>query len=410
MSFLKRLRRLLRNERGNVLLIGAATMPLIIGAAAFAIDTTQIAVWKRQLQRAADSAAIAGAYAVAAGTDTHDSVHHDLDNNRFPMMSQAEVITEGPAYGYQKTVRVQITASPNLPFMKVFGVPSATLRGDATAALVNDGTYCMVSLYDGNNAGIDIGGNADVVLGCGMKTNSKSSSAVTITGSANLKATPIAAVGGIPSSSKYLAGTTLQPFAAPQVDPLGWVPNPDTTSCSTATLDASNYSTLIPSGGGTVCVAAVNIQPSDHITLPNNVTLVVNGGDVNLQGDLTASSFTLVMTGPNGAAGDLKINAQANLVLSAPNSGPYTGVVMYRDRRAANINIKMNGGASSVINGALYFPSSDLEFNGNSSMNTQCLQMVGRILTFKGGINIQNHCDPAGGPHAFRQTVVRLVG
>lgn len=423
MSFFKRLRRLFKNERGNALVIGAATMPLLIGAAAFAIDTIQIAVWKRQIQRAADSAAIAGAYAYAANTDIHDSVHHDLDNNNFPITTAPETITAGPAYGYTKTVRVQITSAASLPFMKVFGVSTTTLRGDATAALTDDGTFCLVSLYNGTSAGIDLGGNADVQLGCGMKTNSISSAAVTISGSASLTASPIAAVGGIPASSKFGSGTTLQPYSAVQVDPLAWVPDPNAagnnhmTNCSTSTLSESNYAALAATAvNGYLCVAAVDIKPNNTVTL-SNVTVIVNGGDANLQGTLNLTNGALIMTAPDctsGAtscsAGDIKTNAQADINITAPSSGDYKGVAMYRDRRASTITLKVNGGSSSKIQGALYFPTSDLWYNGNSSMDTKCLQIVGRIVTFKGGMSIQNKCDPATGSEAFRQTVVRLVG
>ena len=56
----KFLRKLLGNERGNFLLIAAAAFPLLIGFAGLAVDTIQWVLWKRELQRAADSAAIAG--------------------------------------------------------------------------------------------------------------------------------------------------------------------------------------------------------------------------------------------------------------------------------------------------------------------------------------------------------------
>ena len=61
-GFLKPLR---ANKRGNVLLVCAVAMPMPIGSAALAIDTIQLSLWKRQLQRAADSGAIASAYALA---------------------------------------------------------------------------------------------------------------------------------------------------------------------------------------------------------------------------------------------------------------------------------------------------------------------------------------------------------
>src|SRR3546814_17651453 len=67
------LNRVRRSERGNGLIVGAASRPLLIGSAALAVDTIQLSLWKRQLQRAADSGAIAGAYAVGQGVDDLDA-------------------------------------------------------------------------------------------------------------------------------------------------------------------------------------------------------------------------------------------------------------------------------------------------------------------------------------------------
>ena len=54
--------KLMRSKRGNVLAIAGASLPLFIAAAGLATDTIQWTLWKRQLQRAADSAAISGVY------------------------------------------------------------------------------------------------------------------------------------------------------------------------------------------------------------------------------------------------------------------------------------------------------------------------------------------------------------
>src|SRR3954466_11833906 len=63
------IRKLLKDRRGNALAIACACMPLVIGAAGLATDTIAWTLWKRQLQRAADSAAFAGAYDRAASTN-----------------------------------------------------------------------------------------------------------------------------------------------------------------------------------------------------------------------------------------------------------------------------------------------------------------------------------------------------
>ena len=48
-------KKLWRDKRGNALVIAAAALPLVLGSAGLASDTIQWALWKRQLQRAADS-------------------------------------------------------------------------------------------------------------------------------------------------------------------------------------------------------------------------------------------------------------------------------------------------------------------------------------------------------------------
>ena len=57
---LKAFRKLWNNDRGNVIMIAGAALPLVVGAAGLAADTIQWTLWKRQLQRSAYSAAIAG--------------------------------------------------------------------------------------------------------------------------------------------------------------------------------------------------------------------------------------------------------------------------------------------------------------------------------------------------------------
>jgi Flp pilus assembly protein TadG len=401
------LKALFSSERGNVLVVGAATMPLLIGAAAIAIDTIQISVWKRQLQRAADSSAIAGAYALSLDDDTHDAVHRDLDKNAFPVLSQEEAIAVGARLGFNRTVRVTLTATRTPPFMSIFTNRPQTLVADATAALVDDGTFCMVSLYTGTDAGIDVNGNSAVNLGCGMKANCTGSDCVTAGGSSSITASPIAAVGGLKgSSNNFVPPTKLQPYSAAQADPFAYLANPTIPSgdCSRTLTPETK-----PTAGGTYCYAAVNVQPGEVLDMPDDTIIVVNGGDIDMQGDVNADGITWVMTGPNGAAGDLRINAQADLVMSATGSGEYKGVLFYRDRRASNIEIMINGGADSQLTGALYFPSSDITFAGDAGMDVECLQMVGQKLKFRGGATITNECPTDGSASAFRQTVVRLI-
>ena len=404
------LKRLFSSERGNVLVVAAATMPLLIGSAAFAVDTIQIGVWKRQLQRAADSSAIAGAYALSLDDDTHDAVHRDLDKNTFPLLSREEEIAVGPRLGFHRTVRVTLTATRTPPFMSIFTNAPQTLRADATAALVDDGTFCMVSLYDGEDTGIDVNGNAVVNLSCGMKANCTGDDCVTAGGSSSITAYPIASVGGLDGdSTNFVPPTKLQPYSAAPADPLGYLanPSPNPSECTEA-LDVPSGTTVTLTDADH-CYSSITVHGT--LNLPAGRTLTAYNGDIviNAQAQVNGSGVTIVMTGTDGDAGDLQINGGAQLNLSAPSSGDYKGVLMYRDRRASNIEIKINGNADSNLTGALYFPSSDLAYEGNADMDVRCLQMVGQKLKFRGNATITNVCPTNGGSQAFQQTVVRLV-
>ena len=117
-----------------MLLVGAVSLPLLVGAAAFALDTTMLALFNRQLQRAADSSAIAGAHALSQGMDVNGASNDDLDENDFPALSRTPEIAVGPSQGFQRTVRVRLTAQRALPFMSVFTSTPSTMRSPMSSA------------------------------------------------------------------------------------------------------------------------------------------------------------------------------------------------------------------------------------------------------------------------------------
>jgi Flp pilus assembly protein TadG len=403
------LSRLRKDTRGNVIAIGVTAMPMLIAAAAIGVDTIQISLWKSQLQRSADSSALAGAYALSQGKNVNAAVNRSivLNDAIVPTTIDARnAPTAGPFTGDATAVRVVLTAQRTAPFMAFFGTTPPNVRVEATARVIVPGEFCMLSLYEGTDPGIDANGGANVTLGCGIAANSRGTNSIEAGGNSSITADPIIAVGGITSGQNFLGTPKILANSSKQLDPFASVPDPVVPSgCSSAQLTQGN----VPTVAGTYCFAGINIQPSQSITLPSGTTIIVNGGDVDLQGDFTALKSTIVMTGPGGAAGDLRINAQANITMTAPNSGPYQKIIIFRDRRAANIEVSINGGADSVLEGALYFPTSDIKFAGNAGMDVACLQMVGQKLKFRGGATITNICPAGSGADGLAGRIVRLV-
>ena len=105
------------------------------------------------------------------------------------------------------------------------------------------------------------------------------------------------------------------------------------------------------------------------------------------------------------------MNGGANIVMSAPTSGTYKGVLFYMDRDATALrDNKFNGGASGSFLGAIYMPSQQVTLQGNSSFTTDCLQIVSRRVVMTGNTTITNDCPVGTASDSFVGTQVRLVG
>ena len=250
MSAFNLIKRIRRDETGNVLVIGAATMPLLIGSAALAVDTIQLALWKRQLQRAADSGAIAGAYSYSQGGDSDaivQSVENDLDENEEPTIVDRS-ITHGAMNGYDRAVRVSFTTRRTLPFIHFFTQEENEVRASAVAALLDDGKYCMISLYDGTEPGIEVTGDGVVMLGCGMAAGSRGPLGITAEGNSEVTASPLASVGGLSADDHFNDPVVLRPYSSPPKDPFAGVADP-----------------VVPAGMD--CTQPLDVGPSEEVEI-----------------------------------------------------------------------------------------------------------------------------------------------
>lgn len=404
-NFAKRLR---RDQRGNILILTAAAMPLMVGSAGLAIDSLQLTMLKRQLQRAADSGALAGAHAKAQNGYVSGAVNKVLVLNGGPKLSSPATITE-PTIGLHanRAVRVRLVAKASLPFWSFFQSAPA-VAADATAALVYSGKYCMVSLDESSGTGITFSGNSTVNLGCGVISNTSGSSAVVAQQGSVVTASPVAAVGSVPSSTSYVQPTVLLPFSLKQRDPFENLPQPSApTGCQS--LAVGTNQDITPT---TNCFNGLDVRGTLRL---NPGTYYVTGGSFNLNAGskVIGTGVTLVFTSPTPSTQSsyptININGSANLKLTAPTSGPYSGILMHYDARKEGGSYTINGNSGSAFEGAFYFPKQNLTFNGNSDMVTNCIQLVAHKLTFTGNTKINNTCPTGGGSKAFDATWVRLV-
>jgi hypothetical protein len=103
------------------------------------------------------------------------------------------------------------------------------------------------------------------------------------------------------------------------------------------------------------------------------------------------------------------MNGGADVRLTAPTGGPFPGLIIYQDRRAPDDSPHINGGSNAMLDGAIYMPSQEVTFNGNSGLDVVCLRLVTRRVKFSGTTDLVNNC-PANDPRrGFAGLIVRLV-
>ena len=447
-------RKLWNDDRGNALIIAGAALPLLVGSAGLATDTIHWTLWKRELQRAADSAAIAGVYERLDTNSTETVptvVDHDLElNNHTGKIGGVAIEMEDdyPAVDYPANdgdkvnqVRVALAVRKVLPFSSMFLEEAPLIRAEATAASVpGSDEFCVVSLEtNAKNTGILISGNAGITMDCSFMSNSPSANSAYAKGSAEVYAKSVAAVGGIQESTNWHVDN-YDPYSPEVKDPFAnitpvpgdmkcagkWKTQGSTTKWENDVLDeTTNFDDAKDSNGNKAnCWASMSVGSGQSLTLPDG-TYYISGGDAFIQGDLTCTSCTLVLTNkstaPDAPIGQFKVNASANVNLTAPSGSSeyYKGIAIYQDRRAkdsaSSVNL-INGNSGSKITGALYFPNQELQYNGTGNTAGTCTLFVSRRIDFSGNSVTLNkfknasECTGTGIPSIGGGRLVRLVG
>jgi Flp pilus assembly protein TadG len=383
---IRSLRKIWQDKRGNALIIAGAALPLLVGAAGLGTDTVQWVLWKRELQRAADTAALAGAYAkMQTSESVSDAVAaHMTDNNHtgIALLSGYPSIAY-PANGgtYTNAVQVTLAMRRTLGFSSMFLSTAPTITATATAALVNDGSYCVVALNGSTNASITIGGSSNIQMGCGAISNSTSpSTAVTTNGASyNFVATPVAGVGGMPSSIN--GATDIQAHHVSMPDPYAGK-YPTSTSGMTCNKQVNSGNTNLTPG----CYKNFKFTGNSTYNLAAGV-YYLDSTNFDVQGGVTVkgTGVTIVLTGTT--PGTVSTNGNSIIQLSAPTSGTYANMLFIGMGTSDNT---INGNNTSFYDGAMYFPNSTVNFSGSSGAMTQCAMVVANYVNFSGNANLQN--------------------
>src|SRR3954470_5856450 len=399
-SKLRQLRRLLPDERGNIAMIVAAVFPLLIGGAGLAVDGVQWAMQKRDIQGAADSAAVAGVYSLIASEDLDNAVNRSLvrsgaiaDNASIQAIERPEGFEADPF-----AVKVRVAVPAHLSFSSMFLKRAPAITAEATASVVKNGHYCGFALGDmDDEPGLILRANTDVEMKCGITTNSSSKDAVEAEGTSTIKALALRAYGRIGNWDAVIK-SGVRERSLMQADPLEdsdppLVPN---TGCPNVTINADAKETALDPGcyANLVLNGPVRLQDGEYI---------LNRGDfiVGPQGHVECDACTIFLTSEEaatnpGSIGKVKISSEATVQMNATREGPNAGILFYQDRHAARVlpgdENRLGGSSFSKLSGLIYFPSEDVYVDAAMQPDVQCSRFIARRLIFAGQVYIADKC------------------
>jgi PKD repeat protein len=238
--------------------------------------------------------------------------------------------------------------------------------------LVHDARSIYVLSSDASGA-FTLSGKAEVNIPGRVFVNSDSSKAIWAGGWTDLQASSIEVVGGV--KTVLHARVSPEPISGvqPIADPLEDLAAPadatyrGTVRCGwndTEVLEPGVYDEIRAHGN-----CQLTLNPGDY---------VIKGGGLHVKGSASLSGAEVMIynAGANfpaegGATGKIHVGWFADVNLTAPTSGPYTGVLLFQARDNARRITFSN--ANLELGGTIYAPAAQLVLNGSADVETSII-------------------------------------
>jgi hypothetical protein len=411
-----------RRRRGAVVALVAICLVALLGVVVLVLEAGRLQDMKRQAQKTADAAALAGAVdlfinynqnqgldltgtaALSAQTEaTNNGFQNGANNNvvtvtvpgQTPLQSDAAIVDD---QGKLKRGYMEVTIVAPQPqfFSTIWGVQNLSVKARAVARGKFTAADPGILLLEPSAAhALDDTGNGNIVVtgGGSVIINSNNSMAATLTGNGSVQSKQANVTGQNPGYTTSGGGQFLGLNGMPQnpntnvpptPDPFANLPVPPQPGVSPDASTARNYS------GG----ADLTLRPGDY---PNGIKATGSGNIILQPGIYYLDGGSLAITGqggisvaqpgspgytasPDTGSGVLIYNASTknsdtvqlagggSMSLQPPTIGPYTGITIFQNR-SSPAPVQITGNGSANILGAVYAAGAQLQVTGNGGLN-----------------------------------------
>jgi Flp pilus assembly protein TadG len=373
--FVKRL----RNTEGQVLAISALSFSILLGFAALAVDTGVLYRAKREMQTAADAAAVAGALdylykadATSAKTvgQTAASADGFTDGASGIKVDVWTPPVDGPNKGNTNFTEAVVSQPVGTFFMGMFGKNTMTVGARSVAGVPTAGQACIWLMANSGTA-LSLQGSYNVsAIGCGIYVNSPDSGALNVTGNGGTLTAKFLDVVGNKSGNHTTAPTAPTLNAAPRKNPFGNItgPTPSNGQCTTVDNTTTSLTGNIagPGFGKSICYTkAVTMSGATlgtgSVTTNASGTQVLStttpAGTFVFENGLTVSGTDTVYGGTIDVySGTFNQNSNSVLSISAPTSGTYNGIALMQPSTNSSTLQVQFGSNNQILDGYIYAP------------------------------------------------------
>lgn len=373
-----------------MVVLAAFVLVALLGLLGLVLDGGLLYVARRQAQNAADAAAWAGAYSLAAGNRDQaitsafyyanlNGFDNDGERNRVLVSHPPDA---GAYVGDPNFIRVTIVVTnPTYLIHLVYG-GAATVSASATAGFVATASQAPAGMVLHSDAcrSAYVGGSARLeILDGGLMVNSSCDQALYVSGSARVSASDYVHVHG---GYQLRGSARVEPppvtGVPPSPDPLAGLPAPDMGSMPVRHGDPWDPDTLqIHHGDVTlqpgIYYGGISITGNARVTLLPGIYVMAGGGftvtgsaQVHGEGVCIYNTQDPYRPRRDGEFEHIRLGGSARVSLTPPESGPYAGLIVFQDRANTESMELEDSARLDAPNGTIYLPSARLEGQGSS--------------------------------------------
>lgn len=407
-----------KKQRGQVLIIIVIALVGIVGAAGLAIDGGNAYLDRRSAQNAVDSAALAGAITRvnSPGSDWVGAIMSSAAGNGYNndgVQNTIEVYSppkSGPYANNLEYVQVIITTHVKMYFANVIGrsevinVVEAIVRtkaaelkpllGEAALASLAPTSECNRerAFWVYEEATFDVTGGSVFV-----NSNNKTCALIQeASGSIYMHHNdPINVVGGVYIQNPRRISPVLS-VGAPQINYPPPFIMPD-IKCNKSATVKEDGETMTP-GSWHGKFPPVNVK-----YLESGVYCLGNGFVTTKETNISGSQVVIKVT-----AGEVMITKNAKVQLTAPDHGPYAGLLLFLPLDNNN-RVALDASAESKFTGTILAPASTIQVKGSAMRHGFHSQIIGYRIALSGDENVIIMYDPDENYHALTSSEIQLI-